>query len=652
TSARIFLCFSFISNFKRLVNTETVETKSNTLSCLHGIRFLTMSWIILGHTYFLANFQALQNAEKGMPYGKLFAFQVILNGSVAVDSFFCMGGLLVCYLTLKTVKLDGKPFSVFLYIVHRLWRIYPAYIMVILIPFLDYMLSSGPLLYHLAHPHYENCHENWWTNLLFINNFYGVDKPCLVHTWYIATDLQLYIAAILILLPILRWPKVGISLTVLGILVSLLSTGVQTYVQDLAPAMLFVHFNPAKRLIPIIQTIRFCGGQQIAVRRHRDGGRIGLEEPEKNVGNFRSLMRYRANNGDNHLKDQLMNSSGRSMYASSLIRNEIINTFGHLIQSEIMRNVRKSIFYSVLADETTDIRQIEQFSLCVRYVEDQSYKIREDFLTFVPVYDVTGAGLANTVLETLSILGLDLKKMRVIANVTSVLDLLSKQRVNANDNFKTLYAQVKEIAAKLDIKEEIPRVCRLQTARNNVPYSTEEEYHRRAVYVPYLDDFCNSLKERFEFHKETVASIQHILPEFCTKTDFYSLEAAFNFYEEDLSHKEVVQSEFIFWKERWSLEKSENLPKTAISSLKKCDKTFFPNIYILLKLLAVLPSSVATVERGFSSLRRLKTYLRNTISESRLTGLALLSIHRDIKIRDVEVLDKFASVPRNLDFVL
>ncbi|GBL89156.1 hypothetical protein AVEN_255276-1 [Araneus ventricosus] len=74
---------------------------------------------------------------------------------------------------------------------------------------------------------------------------------------------------------------------------------------------------------------------------------------------------------------------------------------------------------------------------------------------------------------------------------------------------------------------------------NNVPYSTEEEYYQQAVYVPYLDDFCNSLEERFESHKETVASLQHILPEFCTKTDFYSLEAAFNFYEEGLSHKEV-----------------------------------------------------------------------------------------------------------------
>ncbi|GBM64429.1 hypothetical protein AVEN_166677-1 [Araneus ventricosus] len=101
-----------------------------------------------------------------------------------------------------------------------------------------------------------------------------------------------------------------------------------------------------------------------------------------------------------------------------------------------------------------------------------------------------------------------------MVNVTSVLDLLSKQMVNANDKFKTLYAQVKEISAKLHIKEEIPRVCRLQTARNNVPYSTKEEYYQQAVYVPYLADFCNSLKERFESHKETVASLQHILPEF------------------------------------------------------------------------------------------------------------------------------------------
>lgn len=109
----------------------------------------------------------------------------------------------------------------------------------------------------------------------------------------------------------------------------------------------------------------------------------------------------------------------------------------------------------------------------------------------------------------------------------------------------------------------------------------------------------------------------------------------------------------MLWKEKWKQSEVLNLPKIAICSLERCDKNLFPNIYTLLKWLAVLPVTVATVERSFSTLRRLKTFMRNTTSETRLNGLALLSIHRDMYvISDEEVLNKFASVPRNLDFVL
>jgi hypothetical protein len=40
-----------------------------------------------------------------------------------------------------------------------------------------------------------------------------------------------------------------------------------------------------------------------------------------------------------------------------------------------------------------------------------------------------------------------------------------------------------------------------------------------------------------------------------------------------------------------------------------------------------MPVSTVTVERSFSSLRNLKTYLRSTISEQRLSGLALMHIY-------------------------
>ena len=54
--------------------------------------------------------------------------------------------------------------------------------------------------------------------------------------------------------------------------------------------------------------------------------------------------------------------------------------------------------------------------------------------------------------------------------------------------------------------------------------------------------------------------------------------------------------------------------------------------YTLLQTLATIPVSTATPERTFSNLRRLKTYLRNTTSENRLNGLALMNIHHDIEI--------------------
>ena len=56
----------------------------------------------------------------------------------------------------------------------------------------------------------------------------------------------------------------------------------------------------------------------------------------------------------------------------------------------------------------------------------------------------------------------------------------------------------------------------------------------------------------------------------------------------------------------------------------------FPNISTLYKLFMTLPVSSATAERSFSRLKLIKSYLRSTMSESRLTNLALLSIEREL----------------------
>ena len=67
----------------------------------------------------------------------------------------------------------------------------------------------------------------------------------------------------------------------------------------------------------------------------------------------------------------------------------------------------------------------------------------------------------------------------------------------------------------------------------------------------------------------------------------------------------------------------------------------FPNIYTALTIWETMPVSVTSAESSFSTLKRLKTWLRNTMFESRLTGLALMHLYRDVYIDIERVLRDF-----------
>ena len=54
-----------------------------------------------------------------------------------------------------------------------------------------------------------------------------------------------------------------------------------------------------------------------------------------------------------------------------------------------------------------------------------------------------------------------------------------------------------------------------------------------------------------------------------------------------------------------------------------------PEFAKALKILAMIPATSCSAERSFSSLRRLKTYLRNSMGQERLSSLALLHIERE-----------------------
>lgn len=76
---------------------------------------------------------------------------------------------------------------------------------------------------------------------------------------------------------------------------------------------------------------------------------------------------------------------------------------------------------------------------------------------------------------------------------------------------------------------------------------------------------------------------------------------------------QTVRAELQLWKTK--LLRIGNFPKTGLEAIKLCNNELFPNVYKLLQIFCTLSVSTAEPERMFSCLKRLKTYLRNTMSE-------------------------------------
>ena len=64
------------------------------------------------------------------------------------------------------------------------------------------------------------------------------------------------------------------------------------------------------------------------------------------------------------------------------------------------------------------------------------------------------------------------------------------------------------------------------------------------------------------------------------------------------------------------------------ATIPHCPPQEFPNLSRAFTALLTRPITTATPERSLSVLRRLKTYLRSIMKEDRLSGLALMHIHK------------------------
>ena len=159
-----------------------------------------------------------------------------------------------------------------------------------------------------------------------------------------------------------------------------------------------------KRLVPIVKTVLFCARSNIPLRGHRDDGLLTTSTVHTNDGIFRNLLRFRMDAGDEALSKHLDNApkNARPTYTSKVVQNELIAIGGNIIRDTILSRIKNRPFpvYTIMVDETTDVSTIEQMSIVFRYVDYETNNpsvpiIREDFVDFIPVYDLSGRALAN-----------------------------------------------------------------------------------------------------------------------------------------------------------------------------------------------------------------------------------------------------------------
>lgn len=123
---------------------------------------------------------------------------------------------------------------------------------------------------------------------------------------------------------------------------------------------------------------------------YRDSGPVNCDNPPiENDGSFKSLLRFKVMSGDINLAEHLKTAQGNASYINGDLQNQTLTSCSNLILKQIISKINAAKCYIVLADETAVISGIEQFSLWVRYFEFSSMKMREDFLMFIPVTDVT-----------------------------------------------------------------------------------------------------------------------------------------------------------------------------------------------------------------------------------------------------------------------
>lgn len=162
-------------------------------------------------------------------------------------------------------------------------------------------------------------------------------------------------------------------------------------------------------------------------------------------------------------------------------------------------------------------------------------------------------------------------------------------------------------------------------------------------FLPIIDTAIVQFGERFKSLYEVTNRFDFLLPHI---NDIINASYDFQlFYKADISTDITRQILCIKNMFKDTLKTKYDIKDLLQCILDNDIASTYNDIFIACIIFITLPVTVATAERSFSKLKVIKNYLRNSISQDRLTNISILNIERNRtkKIDISKLIDGFAN---------
>ena len=182
---------------------------------------------------------------------------------------------------------------------------------------------------------------------------------------------------------------------------------------------------------------------------------------------------------------------------------------------------------------------------------------------------------------------------------------------------------------------------------SNTSYLAAEKEQLKGKMFEVIDRIEAELSRRFKDNEPCLIACETVHPSSDNFMNFEHMKALLDLYSCLKFDVDKLKSEINIAKDMCLNAKSEYSDVSTFLMSFKCNEKFiFPNLLSFVNLVNTLPVSSSQAERSFSTMKRVKNYLRSTINDDMLANLSLISIEKDFSSNlmqnPLKIVDHFA----------